>query len=279
MNRLARMYPMFPIVGIAAVAILSNPATAGPTLPDAVSYEYFGLNFADNVLTSSAVGTLDYSGQPGCGGTCIATTALGAVPSVSANVNEVVYQATSGGVVQASLGYYVEYVNTPGTYNVDLHSANSLSVNDGITAMSAALTFGTAGTKTTSLGNFSAVTLQEADCINGCPAPGFVTSTGPFAPIQSVQMVANTPYFVQMDLLIRSQPSGTQQSGTIDPTFSASSGGQFIFSPGVLPEGGGETMQAPEIDASAAASGVSLLAGCLLVFRGRRSRNLQTVKI
>jgi hypothetical protein len=268
---------MFPIVGIAAVAILSNAAAAGPVLPDAVSYEYFGLNFADNVQTSNAVGTLNYSGQPGCGGTCIATTALGAVPSVSANVNEVVYQATSGGVVQASLGYYVEYVNAPGTYNIDLHSANTLSVNDGVTAMSAAMTFGTAGTATTSLGNFSAITLQEADCVNGCPAPGFVPSTGPFAPDQSVQMVANTPYFVQLDLLIRAQPSGMQESGMIDPTFSSTSGGQFIFSPGVPPEGGG-TMQAPEIDASAGASALSLLVGGLLVLRGRRPFTLQSVR-
>ena len=284
MNRVTKMSYVLPIMSVAATTIWSNVASAAPPLPDAVSYEYFGLNFADNEQASTAVGTLNYSGGPGCGGTCIATTALGAVPSVSATVNEIEFDHTSGGVVQASLGYYVEYVNNPGTYTIDLHSSNSLSVNDGITAMSAAVTFGAAGTSTTRFNNFAGTTFQEADCVNGCPAPGFISSTGPFAPVQSVQVVANTPYFVQLDLLIRAQPSGAQQSGSIDPTFSSAFGGEFLFSAGIpsnpgMPSGGGGgggggPVSAPEIDPSTSASALSLLIGGLLVFRGRRSFRL-----
>jgi hypothetical protein len=112
-----------------AAALTAGSAHAGglTILPDAISLEYFGLNFANNILTSQTIGTLDYGGHPGCGGICVATTALGASPSVSVQVNEVVYQATGGGAAQATLGYYVEYVNTPGTYAVDLHASDLLS--------------------------------------------------------------------------------------------------------------------------------------------------------
>lgn len=100
--------------------------------------------------------------------------------------------------------------------------------------MSAALTFGTAGTNTTRLGNFQSITFQEASCLIRCPAPGFVTATGPFVPNSTVQMIANTPYLVQLDLLFNPEPTNVQVSGSIDPVFSASSGGQFVFSPGVV---------------------------------------------
>jgi hypothetical protein len=62
-------------------------------LPAVQSNEYFGLNYANNVSQSSTLGTLNYSGEPGCNpaGTCSATTSLGASPSASATVNEVVY--------------------------------------------------------------------------------------------------------------------------------------------------------------------------------------------
>jgi hypothetical protein len=204
-------------------------------LPNAFSYEYFGLNFANNILTSNTVGTLDYSGQPGCGGICSATTQLGASPSVSATVNEVVFQATGGGAVQASLAYYVEYLNTAGSYAVNLHAVDSLSAPDGA-AISASLRFGQAGLSTTFFNNFTTTDFQEAHCINGCPSPGFAIPTaGAFTPDNQVQMVANTLYLIQLDLLFRPTTSGVQISGLIDPTFSTSaSGGQFIFSPGVF---------------------------------------------
>jgi hypothetical protein len=122
-------------------------------LPNAISYAYFGLNFAVNIKESHTVGTLNYTGQPGCGGDCHATTTLGSSPSVSATVNEVVFDNTSGGVVQARLGYYVAYLNSPGTYGVNLHAIDTLSAPDG-RAISAGLKFGPAdralGTSTTS---------------------------------------------------------------------------------------------------------------------------------
>ena len=222
---------VFLAVGAAFVA--AGSAHAAPILPNALSYEYFGLNFASNIQTSDTVGTLDYTGQPGCGGICTATTQLGSSPSVSATVNEVVYQFTGGGVVQASLAYYVEYLNAPGTYTINLHAIGSLSAPDGASE-SAHLIFGPAGPSTTSFNNFTSVTFEEADCLNGCPAPGFGIPTAPFAPDNQVQMDANVPYLVRMDLLFRPTTSGLQISGLIDPTFTTTSGGEFIFSPGVF---------------------------------------------
>ena len=210
------------------------PASAD-ILPNAVSYEYFGLNYANNIVTSNTVGTLDYSGHPGCGGTCSATTQLGASPSVSATVNEVYFDIyrTGGGAVEARLGYYVEYLNAAGVYNVNLHATDTLSASDNA-AVSASLRLGLAGASTTSLNNFSSLTFQEADCLNGCPSPGFAIATGPFVTNNQVQMIANTLYFLQMDVLLRPISSGVQNTGMIDPTFSSDFGGQFIFSPGVF---------------------------------------------
>jgi PEP-CTERM motif len=213
-----------------AGAVTIVPSTV---LPGAISFEYFGLNFADNIVTSNAVGTLDYSGGPGCAGACIATTSLGVSPAVSAKVNEVVFDGTSGGVVQAKLGYYVEYVNAEGVYDVTLHATDGLSAPDGA-FVSAGLIFGEAGTNPTSFNNFSSVLFQEGDCINGCPAPGFVVPAGPFVPAQSLKMTANIPYYIQLEVLLNPQPTLVQISGLIDPTFTTDApGGRFIFSPGI----------------------------------------------
>jgi len=215
----------------------ATTVTTGTVLPGAISYQYFGLNFASNILTSDIVGTLDYTGQPGCGGICSATTQLGPSPFVSAVVNEVIFEAAGGGIVQASLAYYVAFLNSPGTYDVNLHAISSLSAPDGA-SMSAHLVFGPAGSSTTSLNNFASVTFEEAYCLNGCPPPGFVANvvtSGPFLPDNLVPMVANTLYMIRLDLLFRPNPSGVQISGLVDPVFSAASGGQFVFSPGVSP--------------------------------------------
>lgn len=207
---------------------------AGSVMPNAISFEYFGLNFANNIRTSDAIGTLDYSGQPGCGGKCSATTQLGSSPSVSATVNEVVFQNTSGGRVQARLGYYVAYLNAPGTYSVNLHATDSLSAPDG-SFVSAALAFGRAGPSTGNFNNFLSRTFEEADCLNGCPSPGFAIPTAPFVADNLVQMEANTLYYIQLELLLAPGPSNVELNALIDPTFSTSaSGGQFIFSPGVF---------------------------------------------
>jgi hypothetical protein len=219
-----------------AYATIVGPATV---LPNAISYEYFGLNYANNVQTSNSVGTLDYTGFPGCGGTCSATTQLGASPSVSATVNEVIFDIyrTAGGGVQARLGYYVEYLNAAGTYTVNLHAVDSLSAPDNSSYISAGLRFGKAGSSTTNFNNFASTAFQEADCVNGCPAPGFAIPHAPFTPDNLVQMDANTLYFVQLELLINPGPTGVQLTGSIDPMFSTDAGGSFIFSPGVFSPG------------------------------------------
>lgn len=216
------------------VGSVALPAGA-ETLPDAVSYQYFGLNYADNILTSNTVGTLDYSGRPGCGGTCTATSQLGFSPSVSATVNEVIFDIyrTGGGAVESRLGYYVKYLNADGIYDIGLHTTDSLSAADGA-SLSASLRVGLAGASVTSLNNFASLAFQEADCLNGCPSPGFAIPPGPFNPNAHFQMVANQLYFVQMDILLKPISSGFQNTGTIDPTFSSDAGGQFIFSPGVF---------------------------------------------
>jgi hypothetical protein len=200
-------------------------------LPNADSFEYFGLNYLGNVQTSSTVGTLDYTGYPGCGGTCSATTQLGSSPSVFATVNEVVFNGGSGGIVEARLGYYVAYLNaTPGTYNVNLHATDSLS---GPSASgSAYVAVGPAA----SGGGFSFKTFQMADCVNGCPPPGFNPAvTVPFASDSVVQMDANTLYYIQLDLMFRPGPANTPNTGSIDSMFTADGlGGEFIYSPGVF---------------------------------------------
>ncbi len=129
-----------------------------------------------------------------------------------------------------SLGYYIKYINVPGSYAVNLHAADSLSAPDG-RGISAHLAFGPAGISTARFNNFTSITFQEADCVNACPFP----VAGPFVPDHEVQMLANTLYFIQLDLLFEPTTSGVQNSGFIDPTFSSRApGGQFLFSPGVF---------------------------------------------
>lgn len=224
------------------VAAAFNPAEAvtvgpGDILPGAVSDAYFGLNFAINIETSNTVGTLNYAGKPGCGGTCFATTALGASPSVFVTVNEVEYQHSGGGQARASLGYYMAYLNAPGTYNVNLHAIDNLSVGASDPSfVSTHLAFGKAGSNFGFLNNFDgAPTFEEANCVNGCPAPGFVSTVipGPFVPDHLLSIEANTLYFMQLDVKLNPFVFGTQLTGMVDPTFSGS-GGTFVFSPGVF---------------------------------------------
>jgi hypothetical protein len=227
-------------IGAVFFAAQLDPAhavTIGPStiLPNAISHASIGLNFADNIKTRDTVGTLNYAGQPGCGGTCLATTKLGSSPSVSATINEVTFEHTGGGGVEARLGYYVGYLNAPGSYNVNLHATDSLSAPDGA-AMSAYLGFGPASTDDSRFNNFASVTFQEADCTTRCPAPGFAfPGTGPFVADNLVSMEANTLYYVELHLLLDPHDDGVEISGLIDPTFTTTaSGGQFVFSPGVF---------------------------------------------
>jgi hypothetical protein len=48
-------------------------------------------------------------------------------------------------------------------------------------------------------------------------------------------MVANTLYFIQLDLLFTPDATGKQVSGFVDPIFTTDAvGGQFVFSPDVF---------------------------------------------
>jgi len=220
------------ILGVlSAVVVACLAPVAANALPDAVSYEYFGFNFANNIATSNSVGTLDYTGGPGCGGACTATTALG---SVSLNANEVVYQNTSGGFAQAELTYYVQYDNAPGNYAVNLHANDALSVDSGSRAQ-AYLAFGPAVPPSSPPGTplFQSYLVNETDCVNGC-ATGIANylSPTPFPSVTAVQMAANTPYLVQIWVTINPAPNGVPLSASTDATFSTSAtGGTFIFSP------------------------------------------------
>ena len=260
--RLRVMLPM--IIGgciVAAGPVEAVVVSPGSVLPDAVSFEYFGLNFAMNERTSNSVGSLNYSGQPGCGGTCVATTALGADPSASVTVNEVTYEFTAGGSAEADLGYYVTYVNSPGIYAVDLHALDSFEIPDGNYAFTN-LEIGVAGTNTASFNNIVSTTYQETQCFNGCPSstPAGATMT-PFPADTEIEMQANTLYYVQIDAVIDAGATGVDDTATVDPTFSTDSGGAFLFSPGVLGSTGVSAAPEPSVWAliSAGVAGVGLM--------------------
>jgi hypothetical protein len=225
----------FVLFLLSILVVFSTPARADQVivLPNAVSYESIGFNYAMYSQTSNQVGTLDFTGHPGCATTCTLTTQLGSAPFVSASFSVQyidIFQTCCGGA-EARLGYYVEYLNSPGTYSVNLHAIDQLSSPG--SPISASLKFGMAGQSTGSFNNFSSVTLQQADCVNGCPAPGFAIPTAPFVANHQVQMQANTLYYIELDLLANGSLGG-QITGLIDPTFSSDFGGQFLFSPGVF---------------------------------------------
>ena len=218
----------------AALALtLMAPAAAHAVLPSAISYEYFGFNFAENEETSDTVGTLDYTGKPGCGSSCVATTALGSNPSTSVNADEVVYQHTSGGYAEAKLGYYFEYMNTAGNYNFTLGDTDTLSISSGNRGQNI-IEFGPAGANDTYFNNFVAVDYANTDCVNGCPdGEANYTSPKPFSPVV-VSVAANTLYFIQIDSLINPEGDGSRLIASIDPTLTTTAtGGQILFSPGV----------------------------------------------
>jgi PEP-CTERM motif len=226
---------LFTVAFLAMSGVAQTSAANGTIiLPGAISHAFFGLNFATNVRTSDTLGTFDYSGQPGCGGVCKATTSLGASPFVSLTVNEVPFERTGGGIASADLGYYVEYLNAPGVYSVDLHAIDSLSGPDGA-RIAAHLEFGQAGGSPAFFGNFASVTLDETDCVNGCPPELRSFTPAPFAPVHTVQMIANTPYYIQLDVSFRPNSSHVDESALVDPTFSdRGSGGVFAFSQGAF---------------------------------------------
>jgi hypothetical protein len=219
----------FSVVGLSP----AYAVTVGTTLPDAVSSEKF--SFPDQTPAgSTTVGTLDYV-RTSCAGTCRATTQLGSSPSASITAGQTFIFGMDGGSAQANLGYYVEYVDAPGTYDINLHATDTLSA-PGQSKVSAHLRLGQGGSDTGALGNFISTAFEEADCgASGCAAAfNNNLQIHAFSPDNTVQMDANTLYYVELNLTITPAADGIATSGMIDPTFSGGSPtGHFIFSPGV----------------------------------------------
>lgn len=200
-------------------------------LPNAISYEYIGVIFADNVRTSTSIGTLTYTG-PGCGGLCSATTALGSDPSASATVDEVGYDNSGGGTATSNLGYYVEYVNAPGTYQINLHAPDTLFT--GTASVSAYLEFGQASNSFGNFNNFSTKDLIEQSGTDANCHSCVLGNEPAFRPDNVVQMIANTPYFVQIGVNLDLEADGIPNGASVDPVFNdMGAGGAFAFSPGV----------------------------------------------
>jgi hypothetical protein len=235
-NLLTSVASALLLAGANAHAVTVVPTTR---LPDAVSYEYFGLNYASNVSTSNVIGTFNYGGKPGCAGNCTATTALGPDPSVSLSVAELPYNGASGGFSQAQLFYYVEYDNSmAGNYLIDLAAHDFLPsiAPDGEASAQAYLAFGRAAQPFDPFHpHFLSTLVSETDCASRCQqGVGNYLSPSPFPAVISVEMTANVAYLVELDVWIYADSIGTQYDAWIDPTFSTkATGGSFAFSPGV----------------------------------------------
>jgi hypothetical protein len=119
------LFVEFCRTALSSAAVLGLAAGVAHAVPAAISYEYFGLNYADNEATSNTVGVLDYTGGPGCGGTCTATTALGHDPSETIDVDQVVYDGGGGGYSLAELGYYFKIPGS-GQTTIHIHAGDSL---------------------------------------------------------------------------------------------------------------------------------------------------------
>lgn len=226
------------ILVTAVMFLVGNGVAFANPLPNAISYEYFGLNYAMNVATSNSVGTLDYTGRPGCGGLCNATTQLGNDPSVSLNANEIAFNYGGGGYAQAQLTYYVQYNNAPGTYSVNLMAKDTLTaIHKGDAASAQAyLAFGqSVANPDPNQPYFQSYAVNETDCSNRCDnGVANYQSPASFPAVTPVQMIANTPYLVQMFVVISPATEGVPFNASVDPTFSTSAtGGNFTFSSGV----------------------------------------------
>jgi PEP-CTERM motif len=215
-----------------SAALACGAGTTHAALPSAVSYEYIGLNFAENIQTSSAIGTLDYTGGPGCGGICTMTTALGADPSETIRVNEVVFEGTSGGGVDAQLGYYFE-VPGSGMATVYLHGSESLT-SAGDSESQAYVAVGPAGSNYSALNNFLSYTYQDTDCDNGCSiGVANYTSPKPLPTDQAVVISEGQLYFLEEWVHVSPQPTGVQVTDLADLRITTAPGTPIIFSPGV----------------------------------------------
>jgi len=230
-----RFHRLAPAAALMAASLTGGAARALPPpipLPPAFSYEYFGLNYAVNVQTSTTIGVLDYTGGPGCGGVCTASSALGNNPSVGIDVDEVT-DGASGGYVAADLSYYVA-LSGPGVVNGQSYNV-VLTAHDapggGVADAEAYIALGTvySGTHT-----FSTIVYQDTDCFVRCAEGiGNFTDPKPFG-ATPVTLVGGDTYLLTIQDYLGAWPTGGQLTASIDPTFSTTAPGVgFAFSPGV----------------------------------------------
>jgi hypothetical protein len=216
--------------------VLSAQTAQALTVPAAISYEYFGLNFQGNERTSNTFGTLNYTGGAGCGGVCTATTVVGRDPSETINVDEVAYEASGGGYVQAELEYYF-VPSASGT--IYLHAGDTLTSERGSSSQ-AYLAIGLAGPSDTAFNNFtsydtSAYIYYDTDCDGGCSAgTAGAGHPAPLATDQALQVVGGQLYTVYETVYVSPATTGVQLFAQADPTFTAGPGITLSFSPGVL---------------------------------------------
>jgi hypothetical protein len=229
------------IVGpmLAGALLLSGSACAGTITPeDAVSYEYFGLNYLDNVQTSRALGTLNYSSGAGCGGTCQTTTSLGVDPSAKVWLDEVPFEGASGGYATAIVGFFF-VPSMSGT--VTLHAAETLAAYRGAAGpdSQSVLMVGQAGDEVTPyLLDFAAdvpLLFQDTDCSNYC-ATGVANYTAPL-PLpsnQNLNVVGGVQYYVYESIYVGQATNAGQLTVEADPSITSDTPGLILaFSPGI----------------------------------------------
>jgi len=226
--------PMF-----AGSLLVAGAACAGTITPeDAVSYEYFGLNYADNIQTSSVLGALNYSSGAGCGGACVATTSLGVDPSAAVLLDEVPFEGASGGYATAIVGFFF-VPSTSGT--VSLHSAATLTANSGLDGpdSQAVVMVGQAGDEVSPyLLDFAAdvpLLFQDTDCSNYC-ASGVANYTSPL-PLpsdQNLNVVGGVQYYVYESIYVGQATNAGPLTVEADPSITSDTSGLTLaFSPGI----------------------------------------------
>lgn len=222
----------------AAVLFVATATSAQATgVPDALSYEYFGISLnAANVLTSNTVGTLDYTGHGGCGGICYAKTSLGPDPSVSLSAPQASDMFGGGGYAEAALRYFFRYDNTPGTYTIHIRVSDGLNISSRATGQNLLIVGQPNFDSLRSFGAYTSIAIEESHCENSCGLYRNYALTAQSAPFYEadLELQANTIYSVTLDTYIEPSADNSAQTSFIDPTFTASApGGVFVFSNGV----------------------------------------------
>lgn len=230
--RSARRYAS-GVFSAAAMVAMTSPSEALPAVQSQgfQSYEYFGLNYADNIDQSFTAGTgthtLNYDGLPGCNpsGTCSATTNTGASQSASATVNEVAYHDAEGGYVEAELAYFVE-INAPGSYSVVLRANDAFSGDYTLSDVQRAQAYLAVGlgSVTAGVASFSSYVVNETDCVTSCPVGvGNYLNPSALPAVQSIVLQGDQAYLVDEWVVIDPWPTGAQLSASVDSSFAGAS--------------------------------------------------------